>query len=51
MIQIVCVLFRFLIYYEELWVDEFESIDDDFVFDGLDGIDDDGNSMRVELFE
>jgi hypothetical protein len=40
-----------LTHHEELWVDESESIDDDLALDGLDGIDDDGNSTRVELLE
>ena len=26
-------------------------VDDDFAFDGLDGVDDDGDGARVELFE
>jgi hypothetical protein len=34
-----------------VWVDEAEGIDDNFSFDGLDRVDDDGNGTRRELFE
>jgi hypothetical protein len=34
-----------------VWVDEAEGVDDNFAFDGLDGVDDDGNSTRGELLK
>jgi hypothetical protein len=42
---------RFLAHHERLRVYEAESVDDDFAFDGLDGVDDDGDGARGELFE
>jgi len=44
-------LSRFLSRHDTGWGDGPESVDDDFSTDGLDGIDDDGYSSRVELFE
>ena len=44
-------LSRFLAHHECLRVYEAEGIDDDFAFDGLDGIDDDGDGAGGELFE
>ena len=44
-------LARLLPEHEGLWVDEAEGIDDDFAFDGLDGVDDNGDGARRELFE
>lgn len=41
----------FLPKHEGLRVDEAEGIDDDFAFDGLNGVDDDGDGARRELFE
>lgn len=37
--------------HEGLWVDEAEGVDDDLALDGLDGVDDDGDSARGELLE
>lgn len=42
---------RFLTHHECLWIYKAEGIDDDFAFDGLDGIDDDGDGAGGELFE
>lgn len=44
-------LARFLAEHERLRVDKAESIDDDFAFDGLDGVDDDGDGTWCELLE
>ena len=44
-------LSRFLPEHEGLRVDEAEGVDDDFAFDGLDGVDDDGDGAGGELFE
>ena len=41
----------FLAQHEGLRVDEAEGVDDDFAFDGLDGVDDDGDGAGGELFE
>jgi len=41
----------FLPQHEGLRVDEAEGVDDDFAFDGLDGVDDDGDGARGELLE
>lgn len=41
----------FLAQHEGLRVDEAEGVDDDFALDGLDGVDDDGDGARGELFE
>lgn len=41
----------FLAEHEGLWVDEAEGIDDDLALYGLDGIDDNGDGARSELFE
>ena len=51
MTEIRCRLSGFLAEHERLWVYEAESVDDDFAFDGLDWVDDDGYGARVELFE
>lgn len=42
---------RFLAHHEGLRVYQPERVDDNFSFDGLDGIDDDGDSARSKLFE
>ena len=44
-------LSRFLAHHECLWVDKSEGIDNDFAFDRLYGIDDNGDGACVELFE
>lgn len=44
-------LSRFLTHHECLRVYEAEGIDDDFAFDGLNGVDDDGDGAGSELFE
>ena len=41
----------FLAEHEGLWIDEAEGVDDDFAFDGLDGVDDDGDGAGGELLE
>lgn len=41
----------FLAEHEGLRVDEAEGVDDDFAFDGLDRVDDDGYCAGRELFE
>ena len=40
-----------LAHHQGLWSDQAEGIDDDFAFDGLDGIDDDGDGARGELLK
>ena len=42
---------RLLAQHECLRVDEAEGVDDDFALDGLDGVDDDGDGARGQLFE
>lgn len=44
-------LARLLTKHQGLWIDEAESVDDDLTLDRLDGVDDNGNSTRSELFE
>jgi hypothetical protein len=34
--------------YDSLWVDEAEGINDDLAFDGLNGVNDDGDRPRVQ---
>lgn len=41
----------FLAEHQGLGVDEAEGVDYDFAFDGLDGVDDDGDGAGGELFE
>lgn len=41
----------FLAKHECLWVYEAEGINDDFAFYGLNGVNDDGDGARSELFE
>lgn len=49
--EVGCGLAWFLPEHEGLRVDEAEGVDDDFAFDGLDGVDDDGDSAGGELLE
>lgn len=49
--QIGSSLARLLTKHQRLWVDEAEGVDNDFTLDGLDGVNDNGNSTRGELFE
>lgn len=49
--EIGCALTGLLAQYEGLRVYEAEGVDDDFSFDGLDGVDDDGDGAGGELFE
>lgn len=51
MSQIGCTLARFLAEHERLWVDETESINDDFALNGLNRINNNGNSSRGQLLE
>jgi hypothetical protein len=51
MTQVRCALTRFLTEHKRLRVDESESIDDDLSLDRLNGINNDGNSSRCQLFE
>ena len=51
MAQVGGTLTGFLAEHERLWVDQSESVNDDFALDGLDGIDDYGNSSGSKLFE
>lgn len=51
MSQIGSRLARLLAKHKGLWVNEAEGINDDFTLDGLDGVDDNGDSTRGELFE
>lgn len=51
MAQIGCGLARLLTKHQGLWVDEAESVDDNLTLNGLDRIDDNGDSTRSELFE
>ena len=51
MAQIRCCLSRLLAEHKSLRVDEAESIDHDFPFDRLDGVDDDGDSSGCQLLE
>ena len=44
-------LARFLAEDDRVGVDQSECVDDDFAFDGLDGVDDDGDGAGVELLE
>jgi len=44
-------LARFLTEDDGVGIDEPECVNDDFAFDGLDGVDDDGDGAWVELFE
>lgn len=41
----------FLPEHEGMWVDEAERVDNDLALYGLDGVDDDGDGARSELFE
>jgi len=49
--QVRSALTWFLPKHKRLWVDESEGIDDNFALDGLDGVNNDGNSSRSQLFE
>ena len=51
MTQVRCALTRFLTEHKRLRVDESESIDDDLALDRLNGINNDGNSSRCQLFK
>lgn len=51
MTQVGCCLTGFLAHDNSLGLDESEGIDDDLAFDGLDGVNDDGDGTRRELFE
>jgi len=51
MTQVRCALTRFLAKHKRLRVDESESIDDNLSLDGLNGINNNGNSSRCQLFE
>jgi hypothetical protein len=51
MTQVRCALTRFLTEHKRLRVDESESVDDDLSLDRLNGINNDGNSSRCQLFE
>lgn len=51
MTQVRCALTRFLTKHKRLRVDESESIDDNLSLDGLNGINNNGNSSRCQLFE
>ena len=51
MTQVRCALTRFLTKHKRLRVDESESIDDNLSLDGLNGINNNGNSSRRQLFE
>lgn len=51
MSQVGCTLARLLTEHERLRVDETESINNDFAFNGLNGVNDDGNSSRGQLLE
>lgn len=49
--QIGCSLAGLLTKHQRLWVDEAKGVDNNLTLNGLDGIDDNGNSTRSELFE
>lgn len=49
--QIGCCLTGLVTHHECLWVDEAESIDDDFALNRLYGVDYDGDGARCELLE
>ena len=51
MAQVGCRLPWFLPQHERLRVYEAEGVDHDFAFDGLDGVDDDGDGAGSQLFE
>ena len=51
MSQVRCTLAWLLTKHERLWVDETESINDDFALDGLDGIYHDCDGARIQLLE
>lgn len=51
MTQVRCALTRFLTKHKRLRVDESESIDDNLSLDGLNGINNNGNSSWCQLFE
>jgi hypothetical protein len=51
MTQVRCALTRFLTKHKRLRVDESESIDDNLALDGLNGINNNGNSSRCQLLE
>ena len=51
MTDIGCGLTGFLAEHERLWVDQAESVNDDFALDGVDGVDDNGDGARSELLE
>lgn len=49
--QVGCALSRLLTEHQRLWVDESEGIDNDLAFDGLYGIDNDGDCAGCQLLE
>ena len=49
--QVRCALTWLLSKHERLWVDESEGINDNLALDGLDGVNNNGNGSRCQLFK